>query len=668
MHQRWASGGETLGAIKELLVPYLTENRHEIQPEQITRALAPGHEFHIQLLPLGEGRDQAMLQVKGTFGQMLETLEQFSWLIATLRLCKGGELTVSEVKAEFFGSDKLFVLSLLDQTADRKPDPREAGQCWTSLFTESNLAYGFELCSHDRPDEMLGLEIPFEVMAAFARVEYPIVFEDQKLLAGKSTLLTPVISSANCIQWHYAEGEDRFASCRQYTKVLDANLQTMDWRELTSARAFLGFSSNVEIHLGTKYVPGAEIRDSGVPKTRDSLGIFKEGPVGMEVGFKGFFKATLGGTWKVRKGELAQIQGEHRSLIDYIQPAQYAPVLLYDCEAARAFLVPELSVILHMVSAYLRSCSTLPEDQIPCAQPSSNSGEAAFRVIEDKQELLVPFKIGESRKYRDIIHDFIHIWEQRRSQTSAAAQSEPCFHCRTSIRGWDFVDMQNKQYEFSERAISATSLSWQSTPIWWEAFSKQPCMVIFGGNIGCPIRKIAHDNSQPYCNAWADLPTGKHLLLAQLSSLIQLSRTFFTRTSQNTRYHMITDELAWARPKGSVLFDISTQRTGNGASCTPVQTMRKVGGWRSWEKAHDRTPGDIATHANGAALFADNPTDFAPRPCIFKLPAPPDPVPPEPAPPDLALSQSGPLKEYHMSVIYCILAGCFWFVYIISLL
>ncbi|KAL4792479.1 hypothetical protein BDV19DRAFT_392156 [Aspergillus venezuelensis] len=193
MHQRWGSSGVILGALKELPAPYLTEGRHETHPEQITRELAPGHEFHIQMLSPYGGSEQAMLQVKGTFSQILEILERVSWLIATLRSCKGGALTVSEVKAESFGSDELFVYSLLDQTAGRKPDPREAGQCWTSLFTESNLACGFGLYSHDRPDEMLGLDIPFDVVGAFARVEHPNVFEDQKLVADKPTLLTLVV-------------------------------------------------------------------------------------------------------------------------------------------------------------------------------------------------------------------------------------------------------------------------------------------------------------------------------------------------------------------------------------------------------------------------------------------------------------------------------------------
>ncbi|KAI9367042.1 hypothetical protein BJX61DRAFT_547875 [Aspergillus egyptiacus] len=643
-----------------MLAPYLTED-WPTQPAWVTRTLAPGHEFHIQMLPPSEEAERAMLQIKGTFDKILDILEQFSWLTATLRPCKGGELTVSEIKAEFSGSDQLLLLSLVEQTAERMPDPKEAGQCWTSLFTESNLAYGFPSRSDTRPDEMLGLDVPFDVMAAFSRVEYPILFEDKIILAGNSTLLTPMVSSAGCIQWHFTEGKDRFESSSQRTKVLDSNLRTMGIGELTSARAFLGFASEVEIHLGTKYVPGAEITDSRAPRSRVRLQILQEGPMGLEVGLKGL-KTTVGGTWKLRKGEQAQKQGEYRSLIDYIQPARYAPVLLYDYEAARAFLMPELSVILHMFSAYLRSCSSLPQDQIPCAQPSANSGEAAFEIIKENQELNVTFTVGESRKYRDIIHDFIHIWEQRRSQTRAA-QSEPDFRFKAGIRGWDFIDMQNKQYEFLEREISASRLPRQGTPVWWEMFSKQPCMVIFAGNVGCPIRKAAHCIGQPYCNAWADLPTGEHLLLAQLSSLLTLSQTFVPRSKPNSKYHMITDKLAWARPKGSILFEPCSQGAGGTDSCTPVQTMRKVGGWHSWDKGHDRTPGDILPHANGAVLFADNPKDFGRRSCVFALPEPPDP-----APPILVLPQPSPVKKYDISVISCVVAGCFGFVFLLSIL
>lgn len=658
MRRKWHSGDATLNAFKKLVAPQLSDDKDEVYAQGVGTTLAPNHEFHIQVTPDTES-EQMLLQVKGNFDQICETLEQFSWLATTLRPGTGGMLTVSEIKFQLSDpSEKLFRLSLLEQSNDRKPDPNEAGQCWTSLFTESNLAYGFSLCDDNRPDEMLGLEIPFLPMAAFAGVKYPVDFAGRTVLAGPSTLLTPTVSVRGSIQWHYSRGKDRFDSCKQYVKVLDPALQTMAWDELAAARTFLGFGSNAEILLGTKY--GTDVSESKVPRAGGKLSIATEGPITMEVSARGVFKVGLSGVWKAaRAGERAQLEAQQRTLIDCIRPCQYAPALLYDYEAARAFLVPELSVILHMASAYLRTCSSLPIDQIPCAEPCPNSGEAAFRVVEQEQNLAIPFQIGESRKYRDIIHDFVTIWEQRKLQTSVSRQAELDLRINNSIRGWDFVDMQGKLSEFYEREISTNKSFRRAQPIWWKMFAKQPCMVIFGGNIGCPIRKIAHEINQPYCNAWADIPTGKHLLLANASSFSQL-RTIccsqFQPSNKHRHYHMITGELAWARPKGSTLFEPCTQ----GDSCTPVQTMSKIGRWHQWNESHERKPGDTAYYQNGAILFADDPKDFAPRPCSFVLPDPPDPGPPNPPPANI--------RPVNICIICYILAGCFGFVYILSIL
>lgn len=659
MRQRWQSGDAILDAFKKLVAPHLSESKDATNAPGVTATLALDHEINIQTV-LGEEGEHMLLQVKGNFGQIRETLEQFSWLATTLRRGSGGGLTVSEIRFRFANlAEGLFELSLLKQSDDRKPDSNEVGQCWTSLFKESNLAYGFSLCDDDRPVEMVGLEVPFPLMAAFAGVKYPVHFAGRTALAGSSTLLTPIVASGDCIQWHYSHGEYRFDSCSQHVKVLDSKLHTMTWPELTTARTFLGFATRAEILLGTKYLPVAGISESNAPWARGRISLATEGPLTIEWITKGIFKVSMGSMWKFsRTAERAQLEEQQRSLIDRIRDSQHTPALLYDYEAARAFLVPELSVILHMVSAYLHDCSSLPQDRIPCADPCPNSKEAAFRLVEQEQDLDIPLKLGKSRKYCDIINEFVEIWEQRKLQTSAR-KADLSLHPREGIRGWDFVDMQNKKREFFEREIPTSVFSRQSEPLWWEVFTEQPCMIVFGGNIGCPIRKIAHDMNQPYCNAWADIPTGKHMLLAHVSSFTQLTKICCSQSQQKIKHrphHMITDKLAWARPKGSTLFEPCRQ----GHSCSPVQTMTKIRRWHQWDKSYERIPGDMENNQDGAALFADDPNDFAPRPCSFEPPRPPNPGQPNPLP------VSTP--PVNISIICYIWAGCFGVAYILSIL
>lgn len=69
--------------------------------------------------------------------------------------------------------EKVFKVSLFGPNSVLQPAYRELGQCWTSLFTESVLAYGFPVCSTIRPDEMLGLEIPFRDHDSIRRRQIP---------------------------------------------------------------------------------------------------------------------------------------------------------------------------------------------------------------------------------------------------------------------------------------------------------------------------------------------------------------------------------------------------------------------------------------------------------------------------------------------------------------
>lgn len=302
---------------------------------------------------------------------------------------------------------------------------------------------------------------------------------------------------------------------------------------------------------------------------------------------KGHATLSAGTTWKFRGREVGQIQAEQLSLNDSIQRARGTPALLYDYHDGRAFLVSELSIILHMICAYLKNSSRLSESRIPNAEPSSDGGQAAYRIIQRRENLMVPFGIGDSRKYSNIVSDFVKIYEQRKMQTYARQKG---FEVSLShgLRGWDYVDLQEKRYEFFKRQLPTHILS--SCPVWWDISKQSRMMVVFGGNIGCPIRKVA-DNNQIFCDAWAEIPTGRHLLLANMTSLVRLKRNSCNKTGQNPGHYMITDDLAWARPIDSQLFE----QYAEGGLCNPVQTMCKVHNFRHWDKrAFRRSPGAIA--------------------------------------------------------------------------
>lgn len=578
-----------------------------------------------------DNKEQIIVQISGSFHQILTALEQLSWLGATLRPGTGDGLTVSEIsfrsrQIEVGSSfEQLFVLSLIDPTEGPKPMPGDPGQCWTSMFTESVLAYGFPLSSKSRPEEILGLEIPFEIMASFAKVKYPIHFRERIIFAGDSTLLIPILSIDNSIQWHYLQGEDCFKDAKQYLKTMDPKLQTLNAEAMTASRSFLGFSRNSDIVIGTKSYSETMIFDSQVPATGPRLTLNLEGPVGAAVSPPNS-SLTAGTTWKLRGGEYGQIKDEQITPDDRIKRAGATPALIYDAEACRAFLVPELSVIVCMVSAYIKSRGDM-NGEMPYAEPSPDGGDAAYNAIVAKQTEPVSFKIGNPRTYLEIVQDFVNIFEQRKMQTRAR-RAEVEVSLKVGLRGWDFVDLQEKTFEFFERELPTSVL--QRRPVWWKLFKKSGVIVLFGRNTGNPIGKATTDNGHAFCTAWADLPKGEHLLLAHMVSLTKLRSITCKKLNQNTGYYMLTDKLAWARPMDSQLFENCVE----GNLCNPMQTMQNKSVFRYWRYiGYLKHPG--AMRERGAVLFGDQTSSFQRRPCRLIQKHPPEQV------------QNGQLQKVH---------------------
>ena len=139
-----------------------------------------GHELHVTM--------------EGSLVQISERLEQLAWVATIFRRPLQDQLTVSECDFAYDGgltAVPKFRMSLLPASSSFPVDADEPGQCWTSLFPRSILAYGFPVQEECRPDGMLGLEIPFHILTTFAGIQLPIRIAAGLLLAGLSTLLVP---------------------------------------------------------------------------------------------------------------------------------------------------------------------------------------------------------------------------------------------------------------------------------------------------------------------------------------------------------------------------------------------------------------------------------------------------------------------------------------------
>lgn len=565
------------------------------------------------------------MHISGSFDYISKTLEQLAWLAATLRLHREGQLTISYVdfraqRVEVEQRTEVnFQLCLLSQ--DRVPQPRSQrpGQCWTSLFTESILAYGFGLPSRKRPDGMVGLELPFEVMAAFAGVQFPVHFGDRLVFANGINVLIPQVTSEDSILWHFDTIDNILRQATAVSKTFDPRLDNLDALNLRRSRAFLGYNKNSEIIIGTSDFDGVEIAASQVPRTGPAISLSYEGPLGLSVSAMGRVIVNAATTWRFNRGESAQVKSSELQLNDLINRSAGSPALLYDDQKCIAFLVPELSVILQMVATYLRQGSKLSPSKIPRARGSFDGGAAAYEAVKVAEGLMVPFGTGPPVKYIDIVKDFILIIEQRKTQKTMSRRfGEISF--KKGFRGWDYTDVQQRRFEFWERELPTDVL--KSRPIWWKLLKKSNAVALFCRDIKYPIRGCSDENSSA-CISWDVIPEGRHLLLANVRVLEALKAEICHNKDKYPARFMLSDTLAWARPVRSRLFE---ENCTPGGFCNPVQTMRKVTAmtgrntfWKQEPDFHDN-PGQL--ERGGSVLFANEPRAFDKKECRFKQPGP----------------------------------------------
>ncbi|KAH0369398.1 hypothetical protein KCU65_g3302, partial [Aureobasidium melanogenum] len=619
-HKIWDTGRHLLETVKACLI---MASKGVFDPTN-TKFEAEGlkHQTQMQLFSgdMTVKNECAVVSIKGSADQIKSIVRQLAWLTTTLRVPQGETLTVSCVNFQPQRTQNgqimegVFRMSLWEQ--DKVPRPNDApGECWTRLFAQSVLAYGFPSSATDRPERMRGLEIPFEIMATFAGVRFPLLLGERLAFAGETHILVPEMFSENSVQWHFDTIENALQHTETKREIQASGLESIDLSNIHRYRAFLGYSRLSEVVIGTAEFCNAMITPTDLPRPKRELRFKNEGTLTAGLGYKGYITSSAGTTWKLKPCEVAMIEGSTLSLDEVLHRSARSPALLYDDQNSTAFLLSELSIIIQMAATYLQSESDVAADQIPRAYRSCDGGKAAYEAVKAAKNLDVPFGTGEPRKYPDIVRDFIDLLEQRKKQKQIN-ESDFRFSRERGLKGWSYTDIQEKSFQFWERELRT-----DSQPIWWELFRDSNTIVLFAGSMPQPIR-ICHDQTTPFCTSWDAIPAHHHLLLANVVVLKRLRIIIEKARKKYSDRYMLTANLAWARPAKSRLFETNCTPGGR---CNPLQTIRDLNQswWRldkmRWLRSADHLlhylsdPGQLEDQ--GSVLFADDPSVFEDRLC-----------------------------------------------------
>lgn len=265
--------------------------------------------------------------------------------------------------------------------------------CWEHLFHKVPVAHKMIGRPWGR-----GLQLPFDLLVELAAAETYVAFNGGTVLLGYFTALIPieVDTGGKCIQWHLESLDEAAGEVMSLQKLRE--LVKYDWlktrpENIHGKTCFLGWASNANILLGTQklverkkpmtWTQGLKLRTRGIESDGFEVGGQLSIPI---TGISPVLKASKSYKF-VRYTTRRHPLGDYRSALDCLQRKVS---LLIDSESKQAWLVPMLSLVLHLCHVYFQASNTSNQrNPIPFAQPSPNGYQAAKIAIADCGSLTV---------------------------------------------------------------------------------------------------------------------------------------------------------------------------------------------------------------------------------------------------------------------------------------
>ncbi len=464
---------------------------------------------------------------------------------------------------------------------------RTDSSCWHPLFANCVLVRGFTTPKRGKEN---GIELPFEVMLSLACIVYPMEYHDGIVLRGVSLTLVPIAHVPGSVQWHcvFSKQDSSLSRADEVMKQIPEWFETSDLQLLRTARTFLGYCGKAEIHLGTRDTDYRRIQKSDAAGERTRAEFSREFSTSLGISAKDLITATVSPKITFSKGMRARTKLVEPFLEDRLLRARDQPLLLYDVEKRQGWLVPELSVVLHIAHAWVFQQPDIPGEvleQVPYAVASVNGGKAAWDAILKgaKVELRKDSIDGKAQLFGDVIKNIIGALESRK-ELALGRDETSGIHLigRPGLRGWEFVDMVNWKYLFERKEVKID----RKTAGEWDliAAEKPDLVVLFCKGLGQPIRPAQHEK---LCRLWTPIHEGRYYLTASVPCLKRLSEDCGGTGS----CPKLTQSRHWHRPRGASLFEGCKYGVENG--CYRLQELMV--------KKKAVAPGFLEPH--GAVIF-----------------------------------------------------------------
>lgn len=413
-------------------------------------------------------------------------------------------------------------------------------RCWANMFNSGIVTWSDMRSTRDWGR---GLQIDFSLLVHLTAVGTYYMFKKDEsesggvILVGFRSALIPISEKDGAIQWHFALAkEGQTINIRAVMEQLGGRWhKVQDPRELERAKlCFVGWHEKAEILLGTK--DGQYTLDQSdsteLAKTLKLSGV----SFGVTGGLSGGPMAPISlGAQATAQYVLHSFEQrfkpnpEYEMALNTISP-QVA--FLYDTGASRAWLVPGLSLHLHLCHEYFfrnKDNWGAKTNHIPYADVSTNGSLAAIRALREGRDVHV-FQDPEDSDHdpssrlppnkTTLLHVFqmVHLnLVQSNDAREPFSISRPWpFLTRvlnlTSAELGDMLGTPNMKTSMKQVEILAK----KAAP--WHSLADSADIVFVCSNIGHPIRPVPSwstaDAKKPLKCECCELPRGEYYLAA----------------------------------------------------------------------------------------------------------------------------------------------------------
>lgn len=245
------------------------------------------------------------------------------------------------------------IVSRLNKSSLRKT----SHDCWLDLFQSGWVMHSDKPYKSDKSFGK-GLEMSFEQMTALACTEYPVLVNDGVVLLGYQTLLVPTEITADYVQFHLEVNHT--GQMNPFSMNYGPRALTIDHLAFKELRCYVGWCEAAHIMLGNQHGSAYDVRYSGGQQKKSSLHFD-----GISTGFQ-FFPAA-----PIHTGVTGQANFSlTTNRVNFSPSNVYSKMLrdaandvamVYDARSRQSWVVPKISVLLHMAHAWIKENSSATE-------------------------------------------------------------------------------------------------------------------------------------------------------------------------------------------------------------------------------------------------------------------------------------------------------------------